>query len=59
LRIPVVDQNGISIKFNINLRWNQNDPQHNSLKKSLLDQLGLELIQTNIPIEMLIIEKAN
>jgi uncharacterized protein (TIGR03435 family) len=30
----------------------------NSIKKALLDQFGLELISTNMSIEMLIIEKA-
>jgi uncharacterized protein (TIGR03435 family) len=32
------------------------DPQN--LKQALLDQLGLELVPTNMPIEMLVVEKA-
>ncbi len=58
LQIPVIDQTGIANKFDIDLKWNRNDPQHNSLKQVLTDQLGLELVLTNLPIEMLVVEKA-
>jgi len=59
LQIPVIDQTGVADKFDIDLKWNRNDPQHNSLKQALTDQLGLELVPTNMPIEMLVVEKAN
>jgi hypothetical protein len=29
------------------------------MKQTLLDQLGLALVPTNMPIEMLVVEKAN
>jgi uncharacterized protein (TIGR03435 family) len=29
----------------------------NSIKKALLDQFGLELVSTNMPVEMLVVEK--
>jgi uncharacterized protein (TIGR03435 family) len=57
LKIPVINESGITNKFDIDLEWNQNDPQHSSLKQALIDQLGLELVPTNMPIEMLVVEK--
>ena len=57
LQIPVIDQTGVANKFDIDLKWNRNDPQHNSLKQALLDQLGLELVPSREPIEMLVVEK--
>jgi uncharacterized protein (TIGR03435 family) len=58
LQIPVIDQTGIASRFDIDLKWNKNDPQHNSLKQALTDQLGLELVPSREPVEMLVIEKA-
>jgi uncharacterized protein (TIGR03435 family) len=58
LQIPVIDQTGLTQNFDIDLKWNRNDPQYNSLKQALTDQLGLELVPTNMPIEMLVVEKA-
>jgi uncharacterized protein (TIGR03435 family) len=57
LQIPVIDQTSITDKFDIDLKWSRNDPQQNSLKQALLDQLGLEFVPTNMPIEMLVVEK--
>jgi uncharacterized protein (TIGR03435 family) len=57
LQIPVMDQTKLTNYFDINLRWNKNDPQHEKLKQGLIDQLGLELVPTNMPIEMLVVEK--
>jgi len=51
----VIDQTGLTQKFNIDLKWNGD---LNALKQALLDQLGLELVATNMPIEMLVVEKA-
>jgi RNA polymerase sigma factor (sigma-70 family) len=52
---PVFDETGLADKYNIRINWEPHD--HDSLKKILLDQLGLELVATNIPIEMLVVEK--
>jgi uncharacterized protein (TIGR03435 family) len=57
LQIPTIDQTGLTNNFDINLKWNRNDSQHNSLKQALLDQLGLELVPSRKPIEMLVVEK--
>jgi uncharacterized protein (TIGR03435 family) len=61
-RVPVVDQTGLTNSFDIDLKWKQSDwgkPNADGMKQALLDQLGLELIPTNMPIEMLVVEKAN
>lgn len=57
LQVPVVEKTGLTQHFDIDLNWDQNDPQHNSLKQVLLDQLGLELVPSREPIEMLVVEK--
>jgi uncharacterized protein (TIGR03435 family) len=60
---PIVDQTGLSQKYDFAVQWdeqwwfnNRDDPQ--GLQQKLLDQLGLELVPTNMPIEMLVVEKA-
>jgi uncharacterized protein (TIGR03435 family) len=57
LGLPVVDHTGLTGKFDFDLKWNKNDPQHDSLKQALLDQLGLELAPGSDSIEMLVLEK--
>ena len=59
-QLPVVDETGLTGSYNIDLRWKvKADQQANqdALKQALLDQLGLELVPTNMPIEMLVVEK--
>jgi uncharacterized protein (TIGR03435 family) len=59
--MPVVDETGLTQHFNIDLKWNEKgrrDPNHEAVKKAMLDQLGLELVPSNMPIEMLVVEKA-
>jgi uncharacterized protein (TIGR03435 family) len=59
-QVPVIDQSGLTNRFDMNLKWDETDifhPNLANLKLALLDQLGLELVSTNIPIEMLIVEK--
>ncbi len=58
---PVIDQTGITNHFDIDLTWDELDYQHpnlENLKQVLVDQLGLELVPTNMPIEMLVVGKA-
>jgi uncharacterized protein (TIGR03435 family) len=58
---PIIDQTGLTQNFHIDLKWEelgkQRDPDHDALKQSLLDQLGLELVPSNMPVEMLVVEK--
>ena len=57
---PIIDQTGLTQNFHIDLKWNERfkgDPDHEALKEALLDQLGLELVPSNMPIEMLVVEK--
>ncbi len=60
LQIPVIDQTGLVGSFDFHLKWNQSDDQSlnlENLKQALTDQLGLELVPTTMPIEMLMVEK--
>jgi uncharacterized protein (TIGR03435 family) len=62
LGIPVVDQTGLAGRFDIDLKLDEQDVlQHDpeALKQVLLDQLGLELVPSREPVEMLVVEKAN
>jgi uncharacterized protein (TIGR03435 family) len=60
-QVPVVDKTQYNwFSFNIDLRWKVNsDPSANqeSLKQAMLEQLGLELVPTNLPVEILVVEK--
>jgi uncharacterized protein (TIGR03435 family) len=61
-KLPVIDQTGLAGFFDMDLKWDESDYQHpnlDGLQQALLDQLGLELVPTNMPIEMLVVEKAN
>jgi uncharacterized protein (TIGR03435 family) len=58
---PVIDRTGLTNRFDLDLDWDETDYHHpnlESLKSSLLDQLGLELVPDREPIEMLVVEKA-
>jgi uncharacterized protein (TIGR03435 family) len=60
-QVPVIDQTGIAASFDVNLTWDEEEYQKNpdGLKQALLDQLGLELVPANMPIEMLVVSKPN
>ena len=57
---PVVNQTGLTGHYDMTLKWNaaSGEAEKENLKQALLDQLGLEFVATNMPIEMLVVEKA-
>jgi len=67
LRSPVINKTGLTNHYVFNLKWDVNVekvgnqfahyPNLDELKQALADQLGLELVPTNMPIEMLVVEK--
>jgi uncharacterized protein (TIGR03435 family) len=61
-QIPVVDGTGLTDTYDFTLKWQGHDREPHdleALQQDLLDQLGLELVPTNMPIEMLVVKKAN
>jgi uncharacterized protein (TIGR03435 family) len=67
LNVPVLDQTGLTNRVVLDLRWKkingeaQQDngmPQKDTVMRVVSDELGLEFVPTNAPIEMLIVEKA-
>ena len=58
---PVIDQTGLHDQLDIDLKWDEADWQHHnpeSLKQSLLEQLGLELAPGRELINMLVVLNA-
>ena len=61
-KVPVIDQTGLTKFFDFEISWDDYEggyPNLNGFKQALLDRLGLELVPTNMPIEMLVVEKVN
>lgn len=59
-KMPVIDETGLSGHFSIDVKWKERgdrDPNHEALKAALLKQLGLKLVPSHQPVEMLIVEK--
>jgi uncharacterized protein (TIGR03435 family) len=59
--IPVIDETGLTNSFDFDLDCKQTDLANRNWDavNQALDQLVLELVPTNMPIEMLLVEKAN
>jgi uncharacterized protein (TIGR03435 family) len=55
--IPIVDQTGLSGKFDIDVSWRHSYPD--TLKQAVLHDLGLELFPVRKQVEILVMEKAN
>jgi len=58
LKIPIVDATGLAGPFNVTLTWEPAEDSTDSLKKAVLDQLGLELVPARQAVQMLVVEKA-
>ena len=61
-RMPVVDGTGLTNDYYYDLKWTPSGAQKQNqlnLTKALHDQLGLELVPANMPVEMLVVEKVN
>jgi uncharacterized protein (TIGR03435 family) len=67
LQMPVIDETGLSGAYDIRLSQStllRRPPGSNGdgleqIKKNLQDRLGLELVKTNAPVEMLVVKKVN
>jgi uncharacterized protein (TIGR03435 family) len=57
---PVIDGTGLGDKFDFDLNCNEGDLVNRNLDavNQALDPLGLELVPTNMPVEILVVEKA-
>jgi uncharacterized protein (TIGR03435 family) len=57
---PVVNQTGLTEHYDLYYEYTASGKtEKENIKQALLNQLGLELVATNMPIEMLVVEKVN
>jgi RNA polymerase sigma factor (sigma-70 family) len=59
---PILDQTGLTDRYDTDLKWIQKgsyQTDSKTLQNALLDQLGLELVPSREPVEMLVVEKAS
>jgi len=59
---PIIADDALSktgVQYSIDFRWHllPNQTKEQAIKEALLNQLGLELVHTNLPIKMLVVEK--
>ena len=60
LNIPIVDRTEMTNNYDFVIKWDEADPKqpdNDALKKALANQLGLELVPSREPIEMLVVEE--
>jgi uncharacterized protein (TIGR03435 family) len=58
--ITIFDQTGLTDTYDFAVKWNEPDPKQKNfegLKQALRDQLGLDLVPSREPLEMLVLEK--
>jgi uncharacterized protein (TIGR03435 family) len=59
--IPVIDATGLAGSYNLQLHWAQESlsaPNVEAMNLALNEQLGLELVRTNLPVPLLVVQKA-
>ena len=54
--IPIFDHTGWEGRYDFHFKWDGTTPE--GLKTALLNQVGLELIPTNQPVQLLVVENA-
>jgi uncharacterized protein (TIGR03435 family) len=59
LQIPVVDQTGLKGPYDFKFTWDNSDRTkiRENIRQAVLDQLGFKLVPTNMPVEMLVVER--
>ena len=59
LGLPVLDETDLKGRYDLQLQWGPGpgETDKDAFVRALRDQLGLELIPTNMPVEMLVVEK--
>jgi len=58
LKIPVVDQTGLTGNFDFKFKW-KDASDRDAFRQAVLGQLGLELTPAVQPLEVLVVEKTN
>jgi len=58
-QVPIVDRTGLLEQYDYALKWKADglQPKLEGLKQALSEQLGLELVPSREPIEMMVVEK--
>ena len=57
--VPVIDETGLTNSYDVDLQWDgklKGNEQTKAIVSALRDQLGLELVPTNMPVEVLVVE---
>lgn len=57
--LPIIDETHSTKPYSIDIRWTEDpqDPEHTALQKVMREQLGLVLVPTNMPVQMLVVDK--